>query len=54
MTDANLLLFGCVVCFIALAGVYVYLRDGFLRGHEPVKIRTDESARVVERVKVLS
>jgi len=54
MTDANLLIFGCVVCFIALAGAYVYLRDGFLRGREPVEIRTDESARVVERIEVHS
>ena len=50
MTDASLLMFGCVVCFIVLAGVYVYLRDGFLRGREPVEIRTNESARVVRRV----
>jgi hypothetical protein len=27
MSDANLLAFGCAVTFIAVAGVYVYLRE---------------------------
>jgi len=54
MTDGNLLIFGCAVSFIALAGVYVYLRDGFLSGDEPVEIRTDESAVMVESVEVHS
>ena len=27
MSDANLLTFGCAVTFIAVAGVYVYLRE---------------------------
>jgi hypothetical protein len=29
MSDANLLVAGCVVSFIALAGFYVYLRQCF-------------------------
>jgi hypothetical protein len=31
MSDANLLVFGCVVTFIAFSGVYVYLRGDFSR-----------------------
>jgi hypothetical protein len=54
MTDGNLLIFGCAVSFIVLGGVYVYLRDGFSSGNEPVVIRTDESAAVVESVEVSS
>lgn len=27
MSDANLLSFGCVVTFIMIAGIYVYLRE---------------------------
>ena len=27
MSDANLLVFGCTVSFIAVAGFYVYLRE---------------------------
>jgi hypothetical protein len=34
MTDQNLLAFGCAVSFIALVGVYAYLRESFTRGHE--------------------
>jgi hypothetical protein len=29
MSDVNLLVFGCVVSFIAVAGGYVYLREAF-------------------------
>ena len=31
MSEVNLLAFGCVVTFIAVAGVYVYFRESFLR-----------------------
>ena len=27
MSDVNLLVFGCVVSFIAVAGAYIYLRE---------------------------
>ena len=54
MTDGNLLLFGSVVSFIALAGVYVYLRAGFSRGKDPIEIETEETASVVQRVEVHS
>ena len=30
MNDTNLIAFGCGVSFIAFAGVYVYVREGFL------------------------
>ena len=29
MTDGNLLVFGCAVTFVALAGAYVYLRERY-------------------------
>ena len=29
MTDLDLLLFGCVVSFVAVAGAYVYLRERY-------------------------
>jgi hypothetical protein len=50
VSDINLLLFGCVVSFVAIGGAYVYLRECFTQEpprksearHEevvPVKIR---------------
>jgi hypothetical protein len=35
MSDANLLIFGCAVSFVALAGFYLYLREAFMRGDVP-------------------
>lgn len=32
MTDLDLLVFGCVVSFVAACGVYVYARESFLAG----------------------
>ena len=37
MSDINLLLFGCVVSFIAVAGAYVYLRECFTAEEPPRK-----------------
>ena len=37
MSDANLLAFGCAVTFIAVAGVYVYLRESFTAEEPPRK-----------------
>ena len=37
MGDANLIAFGCVVSFIALAGAYVYLRECFTAEEQPAK-----------------
>ena len=54
MTDQNLLIFGCAVSFIVLAGVYVYLRDGFARGHESIEVETQEIAVVAQSVEVHS
>ena len=42
MNDANLLVFGCAVSFIALAGAYVFIRERFTEGQrqpEPVESR---------------
>ncbi len=53
MSDEALLLFGCVVSFIALAGAYVALRVRFL-DHEVVSdaSETGESIRLREPVPV--
>ena len=37
MSDVNLLLFGCVVSFIVVAGAYVYVREGFTVDEHPRK-----------------
>ena len=37
MSDANLLAFGCAVTFIAVAGVYVYLRECWEADEQPRK-----------------
>ena len=37
MSDINLLLFGCVVSFIAAAGALVYLRECFTAEEPPRK-----------------
>lgn len=37
MSDANLLAFGGVVSFIALAGAYVYIRESFTAQETPSK-----------------
>jgi hypothetical protein len=44
MSDLNLLLFGCSVSFVAVAGAYVYLRECFTAREgpkEPESRRTD-------------
>ena len=38
MSDFNLLLFGCVVSFIAVAGAYVYLRECFTAREQPRRL----------------
>jgi hypothetical protein len=45
MTDLDLLLLGCVVSFVAVAGAYVFIRERFTadeRGsrHEPARVRS--------------
>jgi hypothetical protein len=37
MSDTNLLAFGCAVSFIAVAGVYVYLRECWTAEEPPRK-----------------
>jgi hypothetical protein len=37
MSDVNLLVFGCVVSFIAVAGAYVYIRESFTAEEPPRK-----------------
>jgi hypothetical protein len=37
MTDVNLLVFGCVVSFIVVAGAYVYFRECITAEERPGK-----------------
>jgi hypothetical protein len=47
MTDSTLLVFGCAVSFIALAGAYVYLRVSFERGpREPARSEAPGAERM--------
>ena len=40
MTDPDLLVFGCVVSFVAVGGVYVFLRERYMESaHEEVEIQ---------------
>jgi uncharacterized membrane protein len=48
MSDVNLLVFGCVVTFIGVAGAYVYIRESFTAEKE--RPRASES-RISEAVK---
>ena len=40
MTDPNLLIFGCIVSFIACAGAYVYIREVFTE-EEDAQVRAE-------------
>ena len=46
MSDANLLVFGCAVSFIALAGAYSYIRERFTSSEQPVRIERPRSKPV--------
>jgi hypothetical protein len=35
VSDGNLLIFGCAVTFIAVAGAYVYLRERYMEHERP-------------------
>jgi hypothetical protein len=35
MTDLDLLIAGCTVSFVALLGIYAYIRESFLEGRDP-------------------
>lgn len=48
MSDVNLLVFGCVVTFIGVAGVYVYVRESFMAGAEPPHESKARTADAVE------
>jgi uncharacterized protein (UPF0333 family) len=48
MSDVNLLLFGCVVTFIGVAGAYLYIRESFTTGAEPPR---ESEARNPDAVK---
>ena len=48
MSDVNLLVFGCVVTFIGVAGAYVYIRESFTAGAEPPR---ESEARKLDAVK---
>ncbi len=41
MSDLNLLAFGCAVTFIAVAGVYVYIRESFESEVQPGEVKAE-------------
>lgn len=47
MSDAILLAFGCAVSFIVLAGVYVYLREGYVAWEQPPELK-ERGTRVAD------
>lgn len=47
MSDVDLLAFGCVVTFIAVAGAYVYLRDCWTL-EEPANESEERPAEALE------
>jgi hypothetical protein len=49
MSDANLLIFGCAVTFIAVAGAYVYLRESFVGQQVSPATRARERGRELRR-----
>jgi hypothetical protein len=46
VSDVNLLVFGCVVSFVAVAGAYVYLRECWT-AQEPPANPEERPAKVV-------
>jgi uncharacterized membrane protein len=46
MSDLTLLVFGCTVSFIAVAGAYVYIREAFTA---QARSRTEEEHHRAER-----
>ena len=54
MSDEYLLVFGCAVSFIALAGFYLYLREAFSRGHAERESEQDAGVESGPRIEVRS
>jgi hypothetical protein len=48
MSEVNLLVFGCIVTSIGVAGAHVYIRDSFTGGEEPPR---ESEVRDAEPVK---
>ena len=51
MSDINLLLFGCVVSFIAVAGAYVYIRECFTAEERPSDPQPQRQDPVKEKLR---
>ena len=51
MSDVNLLVFGCVVSFIAIAGGYVYVRESFTAEEPPRKIEKRPEEAVLAKLR---
>ena len=51
MTDANLLVFGCLVTFIAVAGAYVYIRESLTVEERPAEIAPRRRPRPNSRLR---
>jgi uncharacterized membrane protein len=48
MSDVNLLVFGCVVTFIGVAGAYVYVRESFTAAAERPRASRSRSPEIVQ------
>jgi uncharacterized protein (UPF0333 family) len=48
MSDVDLLVFGCVVTFIGVAGAYMYVRESFTAGAEPTRESNARNADAVD------
>ena len=48
MNDLDLLMFGCIVTFIGVAGAYVYVRESFLAGANSQRQSKPRDSNTVE------
>ncbi len=51
MSDLHLLLFGCVVSFIAAAGAYVYIREFFTMEEQPSDLPAQSQDPVKQKIR---
>jgi uncharacterized membrane protein len=47
MSDVNLLVFGCIVTFVGVAGAYVYVRESFTAAAERPRASGSRSSEAV-------
>lgn len=54
MSDADLLVFGCAVSFIAAAGAYVYFREAFRAQGLPARRKTRRVVPIEMRLREMA